>query len=169
MGGPKSRKTKLSFQKMVFFLLHPRSTDINKTTEHDVLEHQLPFHAALLMWWQVLYCLYVEWENEWGGCSVQAACSVVLGPAVRQTVVTASLEFRAALPLQPTTGYTQCLKCRAILRAQRAAGRVLIPEGVVHEGSFCLWVLLFLTGRESRNLDVRHVRSLALWPAKQPR
>lgn len=49
----------------------------------------------------------------------------VLVPAVRQTVLTASLEFRTALPLQPTTGCTQCLKCRAILRAQRAAGREL--------------------------------------------
>lgn len=86
----------------------------------------------------------------------------VLVPAGRQTAVTAGLEFRAALPLQQTTGYSQCLKCRAILRAQGAAGRELIPEVWLRIGSFCVWVLLFLAGRESRNSDGSQVRSLAL-------
>lgn len=58
-------------------------------------------------------------------------------PAERPTAATASLEFRTAVPLQPATGYTQCLKCRAILRAQRAAGSD--TKGVVEESSFCLF------------------------------
>lgn len=53
-------------------------------------------------------------------------------------------------------------QCRAILRAQGAAGRELIPEVWLRIGSFCVWVLLFLAGRESRNSDGSQVRSLAL-------
>lgn len=64
----------------------------------------------------------------------------VLVPAGRQTAVTAGLEFRAALPLQPTTGYSQCLKCRAILRAQGAA--VLIPQRVDTRGVVEDWFFL---------------------------
>lgn len=72
------------------------------------------------------------------------AAGCVLVPVVRQTAVAASLEFRAALPLQPTTGYTQCLKCRAILRAQRAAGRELISVVWLRKVLFvCMGVLLF--------------------------
>lgn len=84
-------------------------------------------------------------------------------PAERPTAATASLQFRTAVPLQPATGYTQCLKCRAILRAQRAAGREVIPKVWLRRVLFVfLGVLLFLTGRESRNSDGSQVRSLEL-------
>jgi len=52
----------------------------------------------------------------------------VLVPTVRQTAVTASLDFGTVLPLQPAVGYTTFLKCVDILRAQSAAGRELIPD-----------------------------------------
>lgn len=67
----------------------------------------------------------------------------VLVPAGRQTAVTAGLEFRTAPRLQPTTGYSQCLKCRAILRAQRAAGRVDTRGVVEHCFFLCVGFAVF--------------------------
>lgn len=48
-------------------------------------------------------------------------------PTLRQTTVTASLNFRTALPLQPAMGYTTFLKCMDTFRGRRAAGRELVP------------------------------------------